>query len=106
MGAAIAYYTTFSLAPLLIIVIAAAGLVFGEEAARGAIVDQLGGLIGSDGARTIQDLLEGASRPASSVLASIAGTLTLLLGATSVLAELQSALDRIWRAPALPAATG
>jgi membrane protein len=100
MGAALAYYTVFSLAPLLIIVIAIAGLIFGEDAARGAIVQQLSGLMGAEGARTVQDLLEGASRPGSSVLASLLGSLTLLVGATTVLAELQSALDRIWRAPA------
>lgn len=106
MGAALAYYTVFSLAPLLIIVIAVAGLIFGEDAARGAIVQQLGGLMGEEGARIIQDLLEGARQPGSSVLASIVGTLTLLLGATTVLAELQSALDRIWRAPAAEPISG
>ncbi len=106
MGAAVAYYTAFSLAPLLIIVIAAAGLVFGEEAARGAIVQQLGGLMGPGAARAIQDLLESASRPGSSVTASIIGTLTLMVGATTVLAELQSALDRIWRAPAATPISG
>ena len=106
MGAALAYYTVFSLAPLLIIVIAAAGMIFGEEAARGAIVQQLGGLLGDEGARIIQDLLEGASHPGSSLIASLVGTLTLLLGATTVLAELQSALDRIWRAPAAEPISG
>jgi membrane protein len=106
MGAALAYYTTFSLAPLLLIVIALAGLVFGEDAARGAIVQQLGGLMGTEGARTIQDLLESASRPSSSVLASTVGTAMLLIGATSVLAELQSALDRIWRVPAAEPISG
>jgi membrane protein len=106
MGAALAYYTVFSLAPLLIIVIAVAGLIFGEDAARGAIVQQLGGLMGTEGARTIQDLLEGASRPGSSAVASLIGTLTLLVGATTVLAELQSALDRVWRAPAAEPISG
>jgi membrane protein len=106
MGAALAYYTTFSLAPVLIIVIAVAGLVFGQEAARGEIVLQVGGLIGEPGAKTIEELLANASRPQSSVAASIVGLLTLLLGATSVFAELQSALDRIWRVPALPQRSG
>jgi membrane protein len=99
MGAALAYYTVFSLAPLLLIVIAIAGMLFGAEAARGAIVDELGGLMGTDGAKAIQDLLEATSRPSSSLLASLIGSATLLIGATTVLAELQSALDRIWRAP-------
>jgi membrane protein len=101
MGAALAYYTTFSLAPLLIIVIAVAGLVFGQEAARGEIVFQLHGLVGEEGAKTVEELLTSASRPTSGLLASIIGLATLLVGATSVFAELQSALDRIWRAPAV-----
>jgi membrane protein len=100
MGAALAYYTTFSLAPLLIIVIAVAGLVFGQEAARGEIVFQLGGLVGEEGAKAVEELLKSASRPGSSLLASIVGFATLLIGATSVFAELQSSLDRIWRVPA------
>jgi membrane protein len=106
MGAALAYYTTFSLAPLLIIVIAVAGLVFGQEAARGEIVFQLRGLVGEEGSTAIEQLLTNASRPSSSVLASIIGFVTLLLGATSVFGELQSALDRIWRAPAPPGPSG
>jgi membrane protein len=106
MGAALAYYTTFSLAPLLIIVIAVAGLVFGREAARGEIAAQLSGLVGVDGARTVQELLKSASRPSHSLLASLIGLITLLLGATSVFVELQSDLDRIWRAPVLPQSSG
>src|SRR5258708_4154416 len=102
MGAALAYYTTFSLAPLLIIVIAVAGLVFGREAARGEIAAELSGLVGPEGAKTVQELLKSASRPSDSLVASVVGLVTLLLGATSVFVELQSDLDRIWRAPALP----
>ncbi len=101
MGAAIAYYTTFSLAPLLLIVIGVAGLIFGEEAARGEIVYQLRGLVGEPGATAVQELLQSASRPDTSLLASFIGLVTLFIGATSVFAELQSALDRIWRAPAV-----
>jgi membrane protein len=106
MGAALAYYTTFSLAPVLIVVIAVAGLVFGQEAARGEIVNQLGALIGNESAKAIQELLKSASEPGKSVLASVVGITTLLIGATSVFAELQSSLDRIWRAPALKRSTG
>jgi membrane protein len=101
MGAALAYYTTFSLAPVLIVAIAVAGLVFGQEAARGEIVNQLGGLVGTDGAKAIQGLLQSASTPGKSFLASAIGLVTLIIGATSVFAELQTSLDRIWRAPAL-----
>src|SRR5207247_230024 len=101
MGAAIAYYTTFSLAPILVVAIAVAGLAFGREAARGEIVAQLGGLFGADAATAIQELLKSASEPGKSLLASVIGIVTLVIGATSVFAELQSSLDRIWRAPAL-----
>jgi len=106
MGAALAYYTTFSLAPVLIVVIAVAGLVFGQDAARGEIVYQLRGLIGDESAKAIQELLKSASQPGKSVFASVVGIATLLVGATSVFAELQSSLDRIWRAPALKKQTG
>jgi len=106
MGAAIAYYTTFSLTPLLIVVIGVAGLIFGAEAARGEIVAQVRDLVGDEGAIAIQGLLASASRPSSSLIASAIGFVTLLLGATSVFAELQSALDRVWRAPALQQSQG
>ena len=100
MGAALAYYTLFSLAPLLIIAIAVAGLVFGQEAARGEIVAQIQGLIGRDGAIAVQGLLKGASAPAQDVIATLISTALLVIGATTVFAELQSDLDRIWRVPA------
>lgn len=106
MGAALAYYTTFSLAPVLIVVIAVAGLVFSQDAARGEIVNQLRGLIGDESAKAVQELLRSASQPGRSIVASAIGIVTLLIGATSVFAELQSSLDRIWRAPALKRATG
>ena len=99
MGAALAFYMIFSIAPLLLIVIAIAGLVFGEEAARGEIFYQLQGMLGTNGAAAVQGLLESASRPADSVPAALFGTVLLFIGATTVFAELQSALDRIWRAP-------
>jgi len=106
MGAALAYYTMFSLAPLLLLVIAVAGLVFGEEAARGQIVSQLGGVIGVEGAAAVQGLLKSASHPGQSVVASIVSLVTLVIGATSIFAELQSDLDRIWRAPAAEQSSG
>ncbi|USE78246.1 YihY/virulence factor BrkB family protein [Cupriavidus gilardii] len=99
MGAAIAYYTVFSVAPLLLIVISVAGVVFGAEAARGAIVTELQGFIGTEGAKAIEDMLAAVSEPATSTLTTLAGLVTLLIGATTVFAELQSALDRIWRVP-------
>jgi membrane protein len=99
MGAALAYYTLFSMAPLLIIVIAVAGLVFGQEAARGEIVAQIQGLIGRDGAVAVQALLKSVNEPSQGIIATIISILTLLIGATTVFAELQSDLDRIWRVP-------
>ena len=101
-GAALAYYTLFSLAPLLLIVISVAGLVFGPEAARGEIFGQLQGLVGAPGAAAIQQLLESVSRPADGWLATGVGLGLMLVGATTVFAELQNTLDRIWRAPARP----
>jgi membrane protein len=99
MGAALAFYTMFSIAPLLLIVISIAGLVFGEEAARGEIFNQLRGMLGGPGALAVQGLLESAGKPAESALATGFGLVLLFIGATSVFAELQDALDRIWRAP-------
>ena len=106
MGGALAYYTLFSIAPVLIIVIAVAGFFFGAEAARGEIVTQLRGLLGDDGATAVQGLIESASEPAEGLFATISSILLLLLGATTVFAELQSDLDRIWRAEAAKSSSG
>jgi membrane protein len=100
MGAALSYYTLFSLAPLLLIVIAVAGMVFGQEAAQGEILGQLRGIMGEEGAIAVEGMIEAANKPGKSALATIAGVALLLLGATAVFGELQSALDRIWRTPA------
>jgi len=99
-GAALAYYAMFSMIPLLILLIAVAGLIFGADAARAQIVTQLGALMDPAGAATINELLERANRPENGVTATLISSVTLLIGATTVLAELQSALDRIWKAPA------
>jgi membrane protein len=97
MGAALAYYTLFSLAPILIVAIAIAGLAFGREAVRGEIVGQIEGLVGLQGARAVQAMLEGAAKPSSSVPATILGIITFFLGATGAFLELQADLDAIWR---------
>ncbi len=99
MGAALSYYTLFSVAPLLLIVISLAGFVFGPEAARGEILGQLRGLMGEEGARAVQAMLESANQPGKGVVATVTGAIFLLIGATSVFVELQDALDRIWRVP-------
>ena len=100
MGAALAYYTVFSIAPLLLIVISIAGLVFGEEAARGEIVAQLQGMMGNEAAQAVEGLVESVNKPGKGIFATLVGIVVLLIGATTVFGELQDALDRIWRAPA------
>jgi membrane protein len=100
MGAALSYYTVFSIAPLLLIVIAIAGLIFGREAASGQIFAQVQGLLGEQGAAVLQDMVKSASSPGRSAFATIIGFITLIVGATTVFAELQTSLDRIWEAPA------
>ena len=106
MGAALSYYTVFSLAPLLLIVVSIAGLVFGEEAAKGEIFGQLAGLLGAQAAEAIEDLLTSLDKPAQGITGTLVGLVVLLIGATSVFAELQDALDRIWRAPARERSSG
>ena len=100
MGAALSYYTVFSLAPLLLIVISIAGLVFGAEAARGEVFGQLRGLMGDESAKAIEALLESLGKPSTGAVSALIGAAVLLVGATTVFGELQDALDRIWRAPA------
>ena len=97
LGAALSYYTLFSLAPILIVAIAIAGMAFGAEAVREEIVAQIDGLVGRDGARAVQAMLEGAAKPSSSIPATIIGIITFFLGATGAFLELQSALNTIWR---------
>jgi membrane protein len=105
MGAAMAYYTLFSLAPVLVIVIAVAGLVFGHEAARGAIVGELSELLGQSGAEAVNSMIASAWRTGSGVIATVVGVATFILGATTALGELQDSLNVIWRAPAVKGST-
>ena len=97
-GAAIAFYTVTSLAPVLIIAVAIAGLAFGEDAARGAIVSQLAGLMGRSGAELVQSIIISASNPTSGMVASAFGIITLLVTASGVFGEIQASLNMIWRA--------
>ena len=99
MGAALSYYTLFSLAPVLLIVISVAGLIFGPEAARGEIFGQLRGLMGTDAAKAVEDILTSVNKPTEGITATAIGFVLLFIGATTVFGELQDALDRIWRAP-------
>src|ERR1041384_5730093 len=99
LGAALAYYTVFSMAPLLILVIAIAGLVLGRSAAEGDLVAQIGGLVGQAGAQAIQDMVARASGPKAGVVASLVSLVTISLGATGVFGQLQHSLNKIWEAP-------
>ncbi len=97
MAAALAYYTAFAVAPLLLIAVAVAGLLFGREAAQGELVRQLASLIGQDGAELLQGLLQRAWRPRTGVLATLLGVAALLLASSGVFAELQDSLNTVWK---------
>lgn len=96
LAAALAYYTIFSLAPLLVIAIAVAGFVWGAEAARGAIDNQISGLVGAQGAEQVQTMIQSASQPGKGVLATIIGVVVLILGATGVFNQLQDSMNTIF----------
>lgn len=96
LGAALAYYTALAIAPLLLVVIGIAGLALGDEAARGQIMSQLQGLIGAEGARAVQDVLQNSRDTKSGTIATIVGVMTLLLSAGGVFAQLKDALDTVW----------
>jgi membrane protein len=99
MGAAIAYYTIFSIAPLLVIVTAVAGFIFSREAVTGELFGQIRGLVGDDGAKAIRALVESASHPGEGAVAIIIGLVAMTIGATGVFSEIQTAIDRIWEIP-------
>src|SRR4030095_267048 len=96
LSAALAYYTIFSLAPLLIIVIAITGLFWQQQAVQDQIMGQIQGLVGADGSRFVSDLLTSASNPARGITATIIGIITLIFGALGVFNELHNALNTIW----------
>lgn len=98
-GAALAFYTVFSLAPVLTLSIAVAGFFFGEAAARGEIVGQIGDLVGPQGAQLVQSVLQNASRPGAGTVATVISIFTLILGANTALAELKAGLDQTWNVP-------
>jgi membrane protein len=99
LGAALAYYTIFSLAPLLLIAIAIAGLTFGREAAQGEIFGQLRGVLGANSAKMVQEMVTNAAKPKQGTLAAIFGVVTLILGASGVFGQLKDALNTIWDVP-------
>jgi membrane protein len=102
LGASLAYYTLFAVGPVLLVAMAIAGLVFGDEAVRGQIVGQMDQLVGREGARAVQALLAGASQKKAGVLATVIGGVTFFLAATGAFLELQAALNTIWRVKPKP----
>jgi membrane protein len=98
-GAALAFYSLFSLAPILVLVIAVAGFFYGREAAQGQLLDELRGLVGPQGAETIQAILAGAQNKESGRFATIVASVLLVVGATSAFSELKDSLDEIWEMP-------
>jgi membrane protein len=102
LGASLAYYTLFAIAPVLLVATAIAGMVFGAEAVRGEIVGQLDQLVGREGALAVQSLLEGASQRRAGIVATVVGTIAFVVAATGAFHELQAALNTIWRVKPAP----
>lgn len=101
LAAAMTYYTFFSVAPLVIIAVAIAGSIFGEQAARGEISRQLVGLLGVTASKAVEDLVKGASAERSGLVATLLGVVGIIFGATGLFTQLQEALNIIWKAPPL-----
>lgn len=99
MGAALAFYTVFSVAPILIIAIGLVGFLIGPETVRAYLLPQMQTLLGADGAVAVNALLSSATYMGKSTIATLIGVMTLLVGASTVFVELQSSLDRIWGVP-------
>lgn len=102
LGAALAYYTVLSMAPLIIVVIAVIGLAFGRQAAEGQIMSQIQGLVGRTGAEAIQTVVANSSKPSTGIIATIVGLITLFFGASGVFTELRDSLNLIWEVPKKP----
>jgi membrane protein len=102
LGASVAYYTLFAIAPVLLVAIAIAGTLFGPEAVRGELAGQIDNLVGPDGGMAVQALLQGAARRDDNVIAATIGGITLLLAACGAFLELQAALNAIWRVTPVP----
>src|SRR5450759_2886093 len=105
-GAALAYYSVFSLGPLIVIVIAIAGFVFGREAVSGQIASTIKDLLGDTGAKAVQAMLVDASRPREGLLATSLGLGALLFAAIGVVAQLKDALNTVWEVDEAPVASG
>jgi membrane protein len=102
LGAAMSYYTVFSLAPILLLAISVAGLVLGTDAAQGRILDELRALLGPDAANLVQHMLARSAEKGAGIVGTAVGALMLILGATAVMIELEAALDVVWKVPPRP----
>jgi membrane protein len=101
-AAALSYYTVFSLAPLLLIVIGIAGFIFGRDAVAKSLVEQAQGLVGEQGAQLIETVLQNATKPANGAIAAVVGVVTLILGASGVFGQLKDSLNKIWQVEPQP----
>jgi membrane protein len=104
LGASLAYYTLFAIAPVLLVATGIAGLVFTTDAVRGEIVNQLDHLVGREGARAVQSLLDGASQRRAGIVATAIGSVAFVIAATGAFLELQAALNTVWRVKSTPGA--
>ena len=102
LGAALSYYTIFSIAPLLLLIISIAGLAFGRQAAEGRIFTELSGVLGGDAAELVQGAVAKASETKGGVIGTIIGIVVLLVGATGIVIELQGALNAVWKVKPKP----
>ena len=102
LGAALAFYSVLSLPPLLVLVVSIVGIALGRTSAEAKLIDQIQGFVGDDGAKAVRSLLENAHKPSQGGIASIVAIVTLFLGASGVLGELQTALNKVWEAPPTP----
>lgn len=105
LGAALAFYMIFAMAPLVLLVIVVAGAVYGEAAIRGELVAQIEGMIGAAGAEVVQTLVANAARPRGGLIGTIVGVVLTIVGATGVLAQLKSSLNRVWDVETKPGRT-
>src|SRR4051812_9163266 len=102
LGAALAFYTALSIAPLLVISLAVAGMIFGQDAARGQIQQQLSSLVGAEGGKAIQQMIANASKPTEGTVAAILSIVILISGASGVFGQLQQSLNTIWEVQPKP----
>lgn len=105
LGAAVAFYTVLSLAPVIVIAVALAAVVYGRDAAEGRLASEIGGVAGPEAARIIQEIIKGGSQPRIGAIATVLGLAILAFGASSVVMELRDSMNTIWHVSLPPAET-